>query len=108
MVLPNISDISLANNGTHVSLGSKKITALLGRNTSAFTPEDEKYLGDLCIKICKHFIPLLVGLYSAAPYRLDFQDFHPEKILGFLPHELDFMHLRMLWKQWKKKAGIKI
>ncbi|MFO7884219.1 MAG: hypothetical protein R6U68_05300 [Desulfobacteraceae bacterium] len=108
VVLPNISDISLANNGTHVSLGSKKITALLGRNTSAFTPEDEKYLGDLCIKICEHFIPLFVGLYSASPYRLDFQDFHPEKILGFLPHELDFMHLRMLWKQWKKKAGIKI
>ncbi|SLM32417.1 conserved hypothetical protein [Desulfamplus magnetovallimortis] len=108
VVLPNISDVSLANNGTHISIGSKKITRLLKEGSSEFTPADEKYLGDLCIKICEHFLPLFVGTYSATPYRLDFEDFHPEKILGFLPHELDFTHLRMLWKQWKKKADLKI
>ena len=108
VVLPNISDVSLANNGTHVSFGSNKITTLLKENAPDFTPADEKYLGDLVIKICEHFLPLFVGTYSATPYRLDFEDFHPEKILGFLPHELDFTHLRMIWKQWKKKSGLKI
>ena len=108
VVLPDVSDVSLANNGTHVSIGSMKITGLLKEDSPDFTRADEKYLGDLCIKVCEHFLPLFVGTYSAAPYRLDFQDFHPEKILGFLPHELDFTHLRMIWKQWKKKAGLKI
>jgi hypothetical protein len=32
----------------------------------------------LAIKIVEHFLPLFVGAYSAAPYRLDFADFHPE------------------------------
>jgi hypothetical protein len=49
-----------------------------------------------------------VGTYSAAPYRLDFWDFHPETALGFLPHELDFTHLRMMWRRWKRKAGLKV
>lgn len=108
IVLPNISDASLANNGTHVSLGSTKLTRLLSDPSSGYTAADEKYLGDLVIKIAEHFIPLFVGTYSATPYRLDFQDFHPEKVLGFLPHELDSRHLKTLWKFWKKKAGLKI
>ncbi len=107
VVLPNTSNISLANNGIHVSLGSRKLTRLLGNPESGFTATDEKYYGDLVIKICEHFLPLFVGAYSAAPYRLDFQDFHPEKVLGFLPHELDYTHLRMIWRRWKKKAGMK-
>ncbi|MBC2695084.1 MAG: hypothetical protein HF982_07385 [Desulfobacteraceae bacterium] len=107
VVLPNTSNISLANNGIHVSLGSRKLTRLLGNPESGFTATDEKYYGDLVIKICEHFLPLFVGTYSAAPYRLDFQDFHPEKVLGFLPHELDYTHLRMIWRRWKKKAGMK-
>ena len=37
-----------------------------------------------------------------------FSDFHPEKALGFLPHELDFTHLRMIWRRWKKKADLSI
>jgi hypothetical protein len=49
-----------------------------------------------------------VGTYSAAPYRIGFIDFHPEKILAFLPHQLDFTHLRMLWRRWKKKAHLRI
>ena len=65
-------------------------------------------MGDLVIKIVEHFLPLFVGTYSAAPYRLDFTDFHPEKALGFLPHELDYTHLRMLWRRWKKKASLKV
>jgi hypothetical protein len=107
VVLPNTSNISLANNGTHISLGSRKLTGLLRDKQSGFTKRDEKYFGDLVIKICEHFLPLFVGTYSGAPYRLDFWDFHPEKALGFLPHELDFTHLRMIWRRWKKKANLK-
>lgn len=107
VVLPNMSNISLANNGTHISLGSRRLTALLQDPKSGFTPEDEKFVGDLVIKIVEHFLPLFVGTYSAAPYRLGFSDFHPERALGFLPHELDFTHLRMFWRRWKKKARLR-
>ncbi|MGD9289930.1 MAG: hypothetical protein PVG74_20090 [Desulfobacterales bacterium] len=106
VVLPNTSNTSLANNGTHVSLGSLKLTALLQDQNSGFRAEDEKYIGDLSIKIIEHFLPIFVGTYTAAPYRFDFQDFHPEKALGFLPHELDFTHLRMIWRRWKQKANL--
>ncbi len=106
MVLPNMSNISLANNGTHISLGSRKLTALMKDRQSGFTAADEKYVGDLVIKVTEHFLPLFVGNYSAAPYRLNFYDFHPEKILGFLPHELDETHLRMIWRRWKKKGQL--
>ncbi len=108
VVLPNLSNISLANNGTHISLGSRKLSGLLADASSGFRPEDEKVFGDLAIKIMEHFLPLFVGSYSAAPYRLDFQDFHPEKALGFLPHELDYTHLRMIWRRWLKKADLKV
>ncbi|MGB5217614.1 MAG: hypothetical protein WBN66_04895, partial [Smithella sp.] len=106
--LPNLSNISLANNGTHVSMGSRKLGALLNDPASGYTRYHEKYLGDLVIKIVEHFLPLFVGTYTAAPYRLGFTDFHPEKALGFLPHELDYTHLRMLWRRWKKKANLKV
>lgn len=108
VVMPSLSNLSLANNGTHVSLGSRKLTALMRDEASGFGPREEKYMGDLAIKIIEHFLPLFVGTYSAAPYRLDFWDFHPEKALGFLPHELDFTHLRMIWRRWKKKAKLKV
>lgn len=108
VVLPNTSNISLANNGIHVSLGSRKLGALMGDPASGFSAPEEKYVGDLVIKILEHFLPLFVGTYSAAPYRLDFTDFHPESALGFLPHELDFTHLRMIWRRWKSKAHLKI
>lgn len=106
-VLPNLSNISLANNGTHVSLGSRKLTALLSRGGTGYTRLHEKYVGDLVIKVVEHFMPLFVGTYSAAPYRIDFADFHPERVLGYLPHEIDYTHLRMFWRRWKKKAKIK-
>ncbi|MFP4477687.1 MAG: hypothetical protein ACLFOY_19160 [Desulfatibacillaceae bacterium] len=108
VVLPNTSNTSLANNGTHISLGSRKLTQLLSDPGSGFTAADEKHLGDLAIKITEHFLPLFVGTCSAAPWRLDFADFHPERVLGFLPHELDFTHLRMIWRRWKKKANLKM
>lgn len=108
VVLPNLSNISLANNGTHLSLGSRKLTQSLGDKTSGFAAAHEKVLGDLVIKIVEHFLPLFVGSYSAAPYRLDFSDFHPERALGFLPHELDYTHLRMIWRRWKKKADLRV
>ncbi|MDR4506871.1 MAG: hypothetical protein MRJ65_01315 [Candidatus Brocadiaceae bacterium] len=107
VVLPNTSNISLANNGTHISLSSKKITDHLRDSSSGFTGVHEKYLGDLVIKMVEHFLPLFVGAYSAAPYRMDFSEFRPEKALGFLPHELDYTHLRMIWRRWKKKAHLK-
>lgn len=105
VVLPNTSTTCLANNGTHVSLGSRVLTEMAGDQGSPFSPAAEKYFGDLVIKIVEHFLPLFVGTYSAAPYRIDFADFHPERILGFLPHELDYTHLRMIWRRWQKKAG---
>ena len=108
VVLPNTSNISLANNGTHISLGSRRLTRLMQDPGSGFGPLEEKHYGDLAIKIVEHFLPLFVSTYSAAPYRIDFMDFHPERVLGFLPHELDFTHLRMLWRRWKKKARLKI
>ena len=107
-ILPNSSNISLANNGTHISMGSKKTAQLLQDPASGFTPFHEKHLGDLIIKITEHFLPLFPGTYSSAPYRLNFEDFHPEQALGFLPHEMDYTHLRMMWRRWKKKAGIRI
>ena len=108
MVLPNTSNISLANNGTHISLGSRMLSGLMQDPKSGYGVLEEKHFGDLAIKIVEHFLPLFVGTYSAAPYRIDFMDFHPERVLGFLPHELDFTHLRMLWRRWKKKAHLKI
>ena len=108
VTLPNMSNISLANNGTHISLGSRKLSRCLEGNTPDFTAAHEKYLGDLVIKIVEHFLPLFVATYSAAPYRLAFSDFHPERVLGFLPHELDYTHLRMIWRRWKKKASLGI
>lgn len=108
VVLPSTSNISLANNGTHLSQGSVMLASLLEDPGSGFTSLHEKYVSDLVVKIVEHFIPLFVGTYSASPYRIDFKDFHPERVLGFLPHELDFTHLRMLWRRWRKKAGIRI
>lgn len=107
-VLPNTSNISLANNGTHVSLGSLKLTNALADECSGFTAAHEKFIGDLIIKIVEHFLPLFVGTYTSDPYRLGFSDFHPEKVLSFLPHELDYTHLRMIWRRWKKKAHLQI
>ncbi len=106
VVLPTVSNTSLANNGTHISLGSRRLSSLMSDPHSGFGQSEEKSLGDLSIKIMEHFLPLFAATFSAAPYRLGFDDFHPEKALGFLPHELDFNHLRMLWRRWKKKASL--
>ncbi len=108
VVLPNTSNVSLANNGTHISLGSRRITAAMAAGVTGLGVREEKYIGDLVIKIAEHFLPLFVGTYSAAPYRLDYRGFHPEKALGFLAHELDYSHLRILWRKWKAKAKIRI
>ena len=32
----------------------------------------------------------------------------PSVLLAFLPHELDFTHLRLMWREWKEKAKLKI
>jgi hypothetical protein len=107
VTLPTVSNTSLANNGTHISLGSRRLTARMAAGDPGFTAAEEKRVGDLVVKIVEHFLPLFVGTYSAAPGRFDFRDFHPETVLGFLPHELDFTHLRMLWRRWKGKADLK-
>jgi hypothetical protein len=108
VVMPSISNTSLANNGTHVSLGSKILTGAMSSRLGEYSPVDEKRVGDLAIKIVEHFIPLFVDTYTAAPFRVDFWEFHPENVMGFLPHELDFTHLRMLWRRWKKKANLRV
>ncbi|MGB4599692.1 MAG: hypothetical protein WBI04_06915 [Trichlorobacter sp.] len=108
VVLPTVSNVSLANNGTHISIGSRRLSRVLADSESGFTAADEKRLGDLAIKVSEHFLPLFVGSYTAAPYRLGYTDFHPEKALGFLAHELDYTHLRMFWRRWQKKAKLSI
>ena len=108
VVMPNTSNVSLANNGTHLSMGSLKLSRCLADGNSGFTRGDEKFTGDLSVKIWEHFLPLFAGTYSAAPLRLEFGDFHPERVLGFLPHELCDTHLRMIWRRWKKKADLNV
>lgn len=108
VVLPHTSSICLSNNGVHLSIGSLKLTRALKSGFSGFTEEHEKYIGDLAVKIVEHFLPLFVGTYTAAPYRMDFSDFHPEKAMGFLPHELHYTHLRMMWRRWLKKAKLTV
>lgn len=103
VVLPALSSVSLMNNGTHVSLGSRALSGALRRGTLG--AREEKWIGDLVIKAVEHFLPLFVGTYSAAPCRVAFPDFHPERMLGFLPHQLDYTHLRMLWRRWRGKAA---
>ncbi len=107
VVLPNTSSTSLANNGTHITLGSCMLSRLYREHQGTGAVRSEKYFGDLVIKIVEHFLPLFVTTCSAAPYRFAFNDFHPEKVLGYLPHELDYTHLRMLWRRWKKKADLR-
>lgn len=104
VVLPNTSNASLATNGTHLSIGSQKLTAAI--KSGQISEATEKYTTDLVSKIMEHFLPLFAVNFSAAPYRLDFEDFHPEKALGFLAHELDYTHLRMMWRRWRKKAKL--
>ncbi|MDY0190883.1 MAG: hypothetical protein RBR22_09140 [Desulfuromonas sp.] len=108
VVLPNMSNISLANNGAHISLGSNILSTYRQQDSTLFGAREEKYCGDLSIKMQEHFLPLFATNYSAAPYRLGFTDFHPEKALGFLAHELDFTHLRMLWRRWRNKSNLKL
>jgi hypothetical protein len=107
IVLPSLSNVSLANNGIHISIGSRILDNRL-RCCDGFGPQDEKRVGDLAIKIYEHFLPLFVGTYTGAPYRIGFSQFHPERLLSFLPHELDFTHLRLLWREWKEKARLSI
>jgi hypothetical protein len=108
IVLPSLSSVSLANNGIHITMGSQVLTQALRDTGSGFSLRDEKRIGDLAIKIYEHFLPLFVGAYSAAPYRINFAQFHPEKLLSFLPHELDFTHLRLMWREWKEKANLRV
>jgi hypothetical protein len=108
IVLPSPSNVSLANNGIHVTMGSRSLTRALQDEDPATALREEKRLGDVAIKIFEHFLPLFVGTYSGAPYRIDFAQFHPEVLLAFLPHELDFTHLRLMWREWKEKAKLKI
>lgn len=104
VVMPQTSNLSLANNGTHLSFGSRRLSAREAAGERGFDAAAAKRLADGAIKIAEHFLPLFVGSFSASPYRFDFSDFHPETLLGCLPHELDFTHLRMLWRRWRGKA----
>lgn len=101
-----VCDTSLLNNGTHLSLGSRRLGGYFAAQAPGAAASEEKYLGDLATKIVEHFLPLFVGLYSAAPWRLAPAEFRPERALGFLPHELQGSHLRLLWSAWKRKAGL--
>lgn len=69
VVLPNASNISLANNGTHLSLGSRVLTGLMADAGSCYGELEEKHYGDLVIKICEHFLPLIAGTAVSVPTR---------------------------------------
>lgn len=101
---PQAIDTGLLNNGTHLSLGSRRLAHFASDPQSGFGAHEEKYLGDLTIKIIEHFLPLFVGTYSAAPFRLRLSDLHAGRALRFLPLELHAVHLKMFWRQWKRKA----
>lgn len=107
IILPNTSNTCLTNNGIHISIGSKSLTKKIKNCPNKFNLYAEKYYSDLVIKIVEHFLPLMTVNYSASPYRIPYRNLHPEKILGFLPHELDFTHLRMLYRRWMKKVSNK-
>lgn len=104
--LDSISNTSLANNGIHASIGSRMLTDLA--SDTLYSPSLEKSAGDLVIKITEHFLPLFPGIFSASPWRIAYKDFRPENLIGFLSHELDFTHIRMIWRRWIKKAGLDI
>src|SRR5664279_3981175 len=108
IVLPSLSNVSLANNGIHITMGSRALTKAIADGAGRNAQREEKRLGDLAIKIFEHLLVLFVGTYSAAPYRIDFAEFHPERLLSFLPHELDFTHLRLMWREWKEKAEMRV
>lgn len=108
VVVPTVSNTSLANNGTHLSIGSLRLGRAFSARGDGGYRAGEKYTGDLAVKAIEHFLPLFVGTYSGAPHRLDFTDFHPERVLAFLPHQLDDTHLQMVWQSWKRKADISI
>lgn len=97
------ADTSLANNGTHVSLGSRRLSRALAEDPRLAAPE--KRVGDLAIKLFEHFLPLFVGTYSAAPRWLAPVDREPARLLGFLPHQLASRHVRMLWHAWTATPG---
>ncbi|MDX2177046.1 MAG: hypothetical protein SF028_11315 [Candidatus Sumerlaeia bacterium] len=107
MVPPSLSTLSLANNGVHITIGSRRLSAMGRAGHPDWTPAAEKRVGDLVTKVVEHFMPLFPGVFSAAPRRIDFRQFHPELVLGYLPHELDYSHLRPLWRRWRRKADIK-
>lgn len=102
--IDSISNTSLANNGTHISTGSIKLSRLASEGT--YNDALEKSAGDLVIKMFEHFLPLFTPLYSSSPLRIGYNDFRPENLIGFLSHELDYTHLRMIWSKWVRKAGI--
>lgn len=106
IVLPNIATSSLSTNGTHISIGSR-ILGQAASGSGRYDRQAEKYFGDLASKVFEHFLPLFVGLYSAAPWRYGFSDFHPESALQYLPHQLTPEYLSIFWQQWTKKARLK-
>lgn len=95
---PHTPDVSLSNNGIHVSIGSRSLTA--ARQSGIITAGEEKRLGDLTSKFYEHFLPLFTGLLSAAPYRFARRAASAEQLLGFLPHQLTPEHLQVLWAEW--------
>jgi hypothetical protein len=61
IVLPSLSNVSLANNGIHVSMGSRALAQALANCSPEEALREEKSVGDLAIKIFEHFLPLFVG-----------------------------------------------
>ena len=70
VVLPTLSNISLANNGTHLSMGGLPVEPTAGGSGLRFRSAGRKVAGGPGHQNREHFLPLFVGTYSGAPYRL--------------------------------------
>jgi hypothetical protein len=104
VVLPNTSNTCLANNGTHISMGSARLGALM-QGGGDLRPGEEKYLGDLTIKIVEHFCPSSSAPTAPRPLAHGFRGTStPRRPWASCPTNSTTTNLRMIWRRWKKKA----
>ncbi|MDR4472425.1 MAG: hypothetical protein MRJ92_07190 [Nitrospira sp.] len=61
VVLPSTSNISLANNGTHLSLGSRRLSEVLRAGTKRYTPRTRRWSGISSLRLWSIFCRCLSG-----------------------------------------------
>jgi len=96
-----MSNISLANNGTHISLSSEKMGKMMSDPSSGFGTVEEKYFGIWSSKSSNIFFPCLSTPIRQTPTGW-ISGIFIRKRHWILAHELDYTHLRMLCGGGKK------